>query len=426
MAVNNDFLHQQFIRKYDTILDWFSRQDYNTSLPLYSSVDIRDAGFKAAVVDTNLFPAGFNNLCLKTIDKGARLFKQAILNRCPEANHIGLIAESHTRNQFYLRHIAQLSSFIEAAGFKVTVLSFMKDLHQDGMYCQLDTDQQLHVLPFNTLNPQDKPDFLLLNNDLSEGVPAALIDCNIPTYPSYKAGWHSRLKSEHFLHMQSCVQTFSDAIQIDPWLLQCEYKSFDVLDISNKEQCEYLSHEASLLFDRIQSHYNRYDIQDKPFLFLKADAGTYGMGVMPIESPQDLLSLNRKARNKLSKGKHSLPIQRFILQEGVASNTAVEQHVSEACVYQIEQEFLGAFYRSHGEKSNRECLNSKGMTFQKICSNPSNPCGTSAEEINHNACGKVTSDHLFIYQSLAHLAALACREECHIYETQDQSCLILK
>ena len=47
--------------KNDQIRGWLLTQELNNELPLYSSVDIRDAGFKMAVVDTNLFPAGFNN-----------------------------------------------------------------------------------------------------------------------------------------------------------------------------------------------------------------------------------------------------------------------------------------------------------------------------------------------------------------------------
>ena len=147
------------------------------------------------------------------------------------------------------------------------------------------------------------------------------------------------------------------------------------------------------------------------------------MGVMPIESSEDLLKLNRRARNKLRKGKHSLPIDRFILQEGVSSATAINQHVSEACVYQIENHFLGAFYRSHTDKNNRECLNSTGMTFQKICADPHNPCVFDLDEMN--ACGEVPQHHHFIYQTLAHLAALACKQECHTYEKQDQDKLVV-
>ena len=41
---------------------WFRKKWQETPAPLTSSVDLRHAGFKLAPVDTNLFPAGFNNL----------------------------------------------------------------------------------------------------------------------------------------------------------------------------------------------------------------------------------------------------------------------------------------------------------------------------------------------------------------------------
>ena len=41
---------------------WFRGQWRETPAPFYGSVDLRNAGFKLAPVDTNLFPAGFNNL----------------------------------------------------------------------------------------------------------------------------------------------------------------------------------------------------------------------------------------------------------------------------------------------------------------------------------------------------------------------------
>ncbi len=41
---------------------WFEEQWSQFTPPLYSSVDIRHAGFKVGAIDTNLFPGGFNNL----------------------------------------------------------------------------------------------------------------------------------------------------------------------------------------------------------------------------------------------------------------------------------------------------------------------------------------------------------------------------
>ena len=41
---------------------WLRTQWLDHTPPFYASVDLRNAGYKLAPVDTNLFPAGFNQL----------------------------------------------------------------------------------------------------------------------------------------------------------------------------------------------------------------------------------------------------------------------------------------------------------------------------------------------------------------------------
>src|ERR1035437_4255375 len=45
-----------------SIEHWLRAQWPKRATPFYSSVDLRNSGFQLAPVDTNLFPAGFNNL----------------------------------------------------------------------------------------------------------------------------------------------------------------------------------------------------------------------------------------------------------------------------------------------------------------------------------------------------------------------------
>src|ERR1700690_2296726 len=80
--------------------------------PFYTSVDILDAGFKIAVVDTNLFPSGFNNLCEHGLADAEVLIKQAILKRVPNAANILIVAEEHLRNTCYLENIRILQEII--------------------------------------------------------------------------------------------------------------------------------------------------------------------------------------------------------------------------------------------------------------------------------------------------------------------------
>ena len=55
-------LEQRFLDRMPDIERWLRAQWQEHAAPFYASVDLRNAGFKLAPVDTNLFPGGFNNL----------------------------------------------------------------------------------------------------------------------------------------------------------------------------------------------------------------------------------------------------------------------------------------------------------------------------------------------------------------------------
>ena len=55
-------LEQRILDSTPAIERWFRLEWMEHTPPFYSSVDVRNAGFKLAPVDTNLFPDGWNNL----------------------------------------------------------------------------------------------------------------------------------------------------------------------------------------------------------------------------------------------------------------------------------------------------------------------------------------------------------------------------
>ena len=59
---NHENIHEIIIEHHQQIEGWFRNQWLKYPAPFYSSIDIRNSGFKISPVDTNLFPAGFNNL----------------------------------------------------------------------------------------------------------------------------------------------------------------------------------------------------------------------------------------------------------------------------------------------------------------------------------------------------------------------------
>lgn len=406
------------------ISNWIDQQERKEDLPLYSSVDIRDSGFKMAVVDTNLFPAGFNNLCKLTLEAAKEDLKDVIEARVPGGKRILLVTEEHTRNKWYLENVYSIQTLLKDAGFCVSVASFLDhnptECDEFG-FITLETAKgntlKMHCLKHVMKKMDAKEssfDLIILNNDLTTGVPDSLKDSKIPIYPSINAGWHSRLKSHHFSEANKVIQDFATEFKLDPWHFSCLYEVVSDVDINVEADRQRLYVAAQTLFKDIQTQYDRHNITEKPFIFLKADSGTYGMGVHPIESPEEILELNRKSRNKLSTGKSSQKIEQFLLQEGVPSIKSVDQQTSEACVYQMANHFVGGFYRLNNQKSNRENLNSQGMSFKTMCTSGHIECQNKQSD----DCGVAFDPKIEAYKILARLAGIAAHREIKQLESQ--------
>src|SRR5574343_106054 len=98
---------------------WFRLEWQEHTPPFYTSVDLRNAGFKLAPVDTNLYPGGFNNLTDAMLPLAVQAAMAAIEKICPEAKNLLLIPEKHTRNTFYLANVATLVRIFHQAGLNV-------------------------------------------------------------------------------------------------------------------------------------------------------------------------------------------------------------------------------------------------------------------------------------------------------------------
>jgi len=406
--------------KQGEIHQWLASYEGSKELPLYSSVDIRDAGFKMAVVDTNIFPAGFNNLCEHGIEDSVKFIRQAILRRVTDCKNILVIAEEHTRNVWYLENLRILELIIKEAGFNVKIATFLTvqpEFCENTHYVELQTALGLpiKIYCFKKILSDYEAGLehfclIIMNNDLTNGIPDILKNSKEPIYPSIQAGWHSRLKSHHFHHTQDLIEEFSKIINVDPWFFSSFYNVIDNIDINDENDRMKMMDKTSDVFRRIDKKYQEHHIEEKPFLFIKSDSGTYGMGVMSIEDPSDIRNLNRKNRNRLYKGKGSQIIQRYLIQEGIATMYSIDQEVSEVCIYQIENNLVGGFYRSHSSKSDRENLNSKGMVFKKMCPHLS----------KYGDCGVHHDVNVFdLYRILARIAGIAAhREIIHLEASQ--------
>lgn len=398
----------------------FFKQYENEIMPIYSSIDIRDSGYKCCVVDTNLFPSGFNNISPSMFDRTAFLLSSAINNRINAVKTICLIIENHTRNSFYIQHVSALYTILKKANYNVYVATFNSEIPENGLEFEVRGSDTIILYDLNFILDKINFDLIFLNHDLSLGVPPIIKKLSVPTLPSFYLGWHSRLKSQHFSFLDKSIKSFASTFNFDDWLLQPYFTAVPDINIDNEDDRQRLYEASKILFNKIQEKYDAYNISDKPFIFIKNDTGTYGMGVQAIESPNSFLQLNRKTRNKLSSGKYQKSVNKFILQEGVSSNITKNNLVSEICYYQVETNFIGSFFRSNLLKSKRDNLNSKGMNFSKIPSkNPSSYERGISIDLN------VIKDHnpnYLLYSILARLACIAaCKEQnqlINLSETQ--------
>ncbi len=78
-------LEQRILDSIPAIERWFRLEWMEHTPPFYTSVDLRNAGFKLAPVDTNLFPGGWNNLTPEMLPLAVQATMAAIEKICPEA-----------------------------------------------------------------------------------------------------------------------------------------------------------------------------------------------------------------------------------------------------------------------------------------------------------------------------------------------------
>lgn len=404
-------IEQHLLDHQSAIENWFRNQWRKTPAPFYASVDLRNAGFKLAPVDTNLFPAGFNNLNSAFMPLCIQATQSALEHICPDANRVVIVPENHTRNAAYLESLAMLQEILTKAGYETKIGSINPELDSAQTH-KLESGRQITLHPLQRHG--DKvgiDDFLpcvvLLNNDLSSGQPEILQGIEQTIIPPMRSGWAHRLKSGHFGHYQQVTEEFGQQTNIDPWLINPLFTTCGEINFMKREGEDCIAHNVGNLLESIQAKYDEYDIKEPPFIIVKADAGTYGMGVMTINSIEEARELNRKQRTKMSKTKGGQAVSKVILQEGVYTfeSWGSEQAVAEPVVYMLDHFVVGGFYRVHTGRGRNENLNAPGMHFEPLAF--AEPCNSPNENMPPDAC----PNRFYAYGVIARLALLAAARE---------------
>ena len=171
-------LEQRILESMPAIERWFRLEWMEHTPPFYTAVDLRNAGFKLAPVDTHLFPDTFNNLTPEMLPLAVQAAMAAIEKICPEAKNLLLIPERRIHNSFYLQSLQRLVQVFTQAGLNVRLGSLETEVKVPTAVA-LPDGGELIVEPLlrsrGRLGLKDfDPCTILLNNDLSAGLPRVL------------------------------------------------------------------------------------------------------------------------------------------------------------------------------------------------------------------------------------------------------------
>ena len=362
---------------------WFRQKWKQHRPPFYGSVDIRNAGYKMASIDMNLFPGGFNNLNPNFIPLASIAAQDAVDRACDNARSVLLVPENHTRNTFYLQNVYALAGILRNAGFEVRIGSLNPEI-TEAVELETALGNRLTIEPLlrtrGRVHLADgfSPCFVLLNNDLSAGVPEILQDISQTVLPPLHGGWTTRRKTEHFAAYNRIAAEFAELLGIDEWQINPYFEKIGGLNFQEREGEDALAEAVERVLAKIQAKYDEKGITDQPFVIVKADAGTYGMGVMSVKSADEVRGLNRKNRNKMAKVKEGLEVSEVIVQEGIYTYETLNGAVCEPVVYMMDRFVIGGFFRVHEGRGADENLNAGGMVFVPL--NHSIPTTGCADE----------------------------------------------
>ena len=354
-------LEQRILDSMPAIERWFRLEWMEHTPPFYTSVDVRNAGYKLAPVDTNLFPNGWNILTQPMLPLAVQAAQAAIEKICPEARNLLIVPDNHIHNTFYLCNLAQLRRVFQMAGLNVRVGSISPDVKK-SVTMDLPYGESITLEPVvrtkGRIGVKDfDPCTILLNNDLRAGVPGILEDLNEQyLLPPLHAGWGSRRKSAHAKAFEEVSKRFGKLIGVDHWLINPMFDKCADVDFSSEKGVQDLIAKTEALLAKIRKKHKEYGIKEKPFVVLKPDNGDPRMAILTVRDAKELENLHTPAKDRA-------PVFEVLLQEGVLTCERVNDAVAEPVVYMMDRYVVGGFYRVHPQRKVDENLNAPGSSF---------------------------------------------------------------
>ena len=404
-------LEQRILESMPAIERWFRLEWMEHTPPFYTSVDLRNAGFKLAPVGTDLFPSGFNHLTPEMLPLAVQAAMAAIEKICPEAKNLLLIPDSRTQNSFYLAAMQSLVQVFTQAGLNVR-LGTLDPAAEAPQTVAVPGGGELVLEP--VLRTRGRlglkgfdPCTILLNNDLPRGVPRSLQHLHEQyVLPPLHAGWTVRRKSQHYLSYEEVAKKFAKLLGMDAWLINPLFANCGAVDAGTAAGLDAVRSQADALITKVRRKYKEYGINEKPFVVLKADNASDGQGMLVLRDAKDLDGLaGRLAERMLAAGGGQLPAG-IVVQEGVPTMERMHSAVAEPVVCIIDRYVVGGYYRVHAERSPDEDLCGPGSSYVPLAFAQHNQLPRPGVKPGASA-----PNRFYMYGVIARLAMLAAAYE---------------
>ena len=360
-------LGQRISEKRQEVEQFFKEKFAQNPALFYNSVDLRHNGVKIAPIDTNCFPAGFNNITKDSKALAVKTADEFLKSNFSTAEKILIIPENHTRNLRYFENIKNLEEIL-GENREVKIATLIPEITEVTKF-DLEDGRQLELHPlkkdaeFLTTIDGFKCDVAILNNDLTDGVPQILENSKSEIIPSTKMGWHGRTKSAHFDIYNDLALEMAKVLEIDPWLISSMHSFCDDVDFKAQKGLDCLAKATDKLIADLRWKYQEYGIEGDPYCYVKADSGTYGMAVWPVASGADILQINKKSRNKMSKIKGAVENSKVMIQEGIFTSDKINGQIAEPMIYLINGQVIGNLFRVNESRDEKISLNAAGASF---------------------------------------------------------------
>ena len=210
------------------------------------------------------------------------------------------------------------------------------------------------------------PDLIVANNDFSIAYNDWAQLWDLPMTPPREMGWYQRKKSRYFAIYNELATQAAKLLDIDPFWLTVQTQLIESFNVESEADRLQLAVQVEHLIAKLAQKYAQLGLDWKPVIFIKNNAGTYGLAVTQVTSHQQILEWTYRQRKKIKAAKSGRIVKEIIIQEGIPSEIRFQDHPAEHVIYMVGCQTVGSFYRYHPEKTHIESLNAPGGYFYPI------------------------------------------------------------